>query len=84
MKNEDIYQEWKQNRRQVSESIHISSRVMDSIHEHEQTTESEVSFDFLTEIPLIANRMMRYAAAMGLSALGFYRVYSVAGNLLMP
>ncbi|MCD4722455.1 MAG: hypothetical protein K8S13_21745 [Desulfobacula sp.] len=85
MNNEDIYKEWKQNRRQVTESIHSpSQKIMDRIYEYEQDSENIVSFDYLTEIPFIVDHYMRYAAAIGLSALGFYRVFSVTRSLLVP
>ena len=85
MNKEDIYKEWKQDRRQKTESIHSpSQQVMDRIYEYEQAGKDIASFDYLTEIPFIVNNYMRYAAGIGLSALGFYRVFSVTGNLLIP
>ena len=82
MNQAELYEQWKERRRQVTVPDHLSSRVMDRIHARE--TEGLVLSDYLLEIPEIANRMMRYAAAVGLSVLGVYRIYSVAGSLLIP
>jgi hypothetical protein len=84
MKNEEIYQEWKKHRKQLAHPIHMSSRVMDRIHEYERAAGNTRSSDYLKEIPFFANRMMKYAAAIGLSALGVYRVFSVTGSLIFP
>lgn len=84
MKTEDIYEQWKQKKKQVKHPVHMSAQVMEQIHAYVKATKRKASSEHLKDIPFIANRMMRFAAAMGLSALGFYRIYSVAGNLLIP
>ena len=84
MKNRDIYREWKQTKRVPGRSVDLTAKVMGCIHAYERSTEGKASSEYLIEIPVIASRLMRYAAALGLTLLGFYRIYSVAGNLLIP
>ena len=84
MNKEDLYKQWKERRQEVIVPDHLSSRVMDRIHTFERDADVLGLSDYLLEIPEIVNRMMRYAAAVGLSLLGIYRIYSVMGNLLIP
>ena len=84
MKNRDIYSQWKQNKKVPGGTVDLTARVMGRIHAYERSAEGKTFSEYLTEIPVIASRLMRYAAASGLILLGFYRIYSVAGNLLIP
>lgn len=84
MRKEDIYDQWKRARREPSETAPISNQIMARIHEYERSKERASSFRYVTELPFTLSRLTRYAAALGLSALGIYRLFSITGNLLMP
>ncbi len=84
MNHQDIYEEWKGHKRTAGESVDLTTAVMGCINAYEQSAKRKaLSLQFM-EIPVFASRLMRYAAALGLTFLGLYRVYSVAGNLLIP
>jgi len=78
MKEETLYTQWKENRRQVPVPERFAAGVMAKIENQVQTDGYELPVG-LTDIH---DCLMQWSVAAGLVLLGLFRIFYIAANLL--
>ena len=78
MKEETIYTQWKENRRQVPVPERFVVGVMAKI----ENQVKKQGYELPVGLTDIHNRLMQWSAAAGLVLLGLFRIFYIAANLL--
>lgn len=84
MEEHEIYKKWIRWRQEVHIPAHFTGRVMDEINLYEEDKEAYFCFRTPLAPDSFASRALRVALALGMSALGLFRLSHVALNLLYP
>lgn len=79
MNKDNLYHKWIHLRRQVNLPENFTNQVMNAI----QNQRREARFSLFDRFGTPSHILTRWAAALGLIALGLYRIFFVTTNLLL-
>ncbi len=84
MEPNEIYEKWKQRGKDVEINPHFSANVMQDIHKLKKREKSGKLRELLSDINFLPSLVARVGFAIGLTALGIFRIFYVPMNLLIP
>ena len=84
MTKNEIYEQWKQSRKESHITEDFSSQVMASVYTYENLKKSSWVSRILIQLDFLPNNISRIAFIFGLSILGVFRISTITLSILIP